>query len=257
MISKTTQLAVLCALLLPAAASAQIVDVQSRFSGKAKPGLHGSLEGAVDWRTGNTEYFVVRGTASATWLTGRHLVLALALAERSTALGEVTLSHAFEHLRYRFRWTGLLRPEAFVQHEIDYFRRLQLRVLVGAGMRFSIFDDEDRALAFGVAVMMEHERLRRDGLPDAGDSYTDPRLSTYAMGRATIWENVDLVETVYAQPRLDRPSDLKLLNETGLSLKVNDHLAAKVAFNLTWDTAPPDGVKPLDTQVKTSLMLSW
>ena len=257
MISHARWLAFACALTMPGAAVAQIVDVQSRFSIEPKPGLHGALQGSADWRTGNTEYLSVRGTGSVSWRFDRHLMLALVLAEHGVSNGQVTLAHLFEHLRYRFHWTALLRPEAFGQHEIDYFRRLQLRALLGAGLRLVAFEGKDRLLAFGAALMLEREVLRNDGLPDAGQATSDVRVSSYALLRVGLMENVNLVETVYVQPRVDRPSDLKLLEETTLQLKVNALLAVNVAFNLDWDTAPPATVKPLDTQVVSSLVLSF
>ena len=72
---------VLCA-AAPTAASAQIVNVLTRFPGERKPGLHGSVQLAVDWRTGNTEYLDLQGALSGEWLIGRHLILGLAQGER-------------------------------------------------------------------------------------------------------------------------------------------------------------------------------
>lgn len=74
------------------------------------------------------------------------------------------------------------------------------------------------------------------------DRYTDPRVSSYL-----------LVETVYFQPRVTRPSDLRVLNETLFAVTPNPRVTVGIGFNLTYDSAPPATVPPLDTQLRTTV----
>jgi hypothetical protein len=243
----------LFSLLLAAAAQAQIVNVQSRFADAPEPGFHGALEGAVDWRTGSQDYLTVRGGLTLQGSVGDHLVLLLAQGEHGVAGGERTLARTLEHLRYRYRLTALVSAEAFIQHELNLFRRLQLRALVGAGPRLHLLDHSVFGAVMGLALMAEHERLRTDEHPDAGARVTDLRLSSYLLGRFRLMENVSLVETVYFQPRLDAFRDLRILNETALVLRANPRVSVTLAFLLSLDRAPPAGVSRLDTQLRTSL----
>ena len=81
------------------------------------------------------------------------------------------------------------------------------------------------------------------------------RVSSYGLVRVKLIENVSLLETVYAQPRVARPSDIRLLNETALAVTPNAHLTLSLSFTLTYDAAPPATVSPLDTQLRTTLGL--
>ena len=248
-------LALVLVLLVSGPAAAQIVNVQALFEEKADPGPSGAIELSGDWRTGSTALFSIRGALVGQWRAEPHTWLAVVRGEYTFANGERIVSRVLEHLRYRYRFSEWLAGESFLQHEYDEFRRLQARGLFGAGPRFSVYRTEDLGLVLGVAAMLEYEQLRHDGEPDAGARWMDLRVSSYALARVKLMENVSLVETVYAQPRVARPADIRLLNETALVVTPNAHLSLSVGFTLTYDAEPPATVSPLDTQVRTTLGL--
>jgi len=243
----------LLAWLHAASAAAQIVNVQAMFDEKAPPGPSAAVDLGTDWRTGSTNLFTVRGALLGQWRTETHTWLGAIRGEYAFASGERIVSKVMEHLRYRYRFTERFSGETFLQHEYDEFRRLQFRALLGAGPRLTLLSEDDAALVLGVAVMLDHERLRRDGEADAGMRITDPRLSSYLLARVKLMENIHLVETVYAQPRLTGPSDIRLLNDTTFQVTPNERVTVSLGFNLTFDSAPPATVSKLDTQLRTSV----
>jgi putative salt-induced outer membrane protein YdiY len=252
---RTGRWVLLFAWLYAASAAAQIVNVQALFGEKAPPGPSAAVDLGADWRTGSTSLFTVRGALLGQWRTETHTWLAAIRGEYAFASGERIVSKVLEHVRYRYRFTERLSGEAFAQHEYDEFRRLQFRALLGAGPRLTLLSHEDATLVFGVAVMLEHERLRKDGEVDAGNRATDPRLSSYLLARVKLMENIHLVETFYAQPRLTGPSDIRLLNDTIFEVTPNERVTVGIGFNLTFDSAPPATVSRLDTQLRTSVGL--
>lgn len=237
--------------------SAQIVNVQARFGDQPEPGLHGALEGALDWRTGSNDFLTVGGAFTLQWSVEDHLVLGLVQGEYGISNGEQTLGRSLEHLRYRYRFTDVVSLESFLQHEYTPFRRLALRALAGIGPRFHLVDGEVFGAVAGVAAMVEHERLGMDDLPDAGMRTTDLRLSSYLLGRLKVLEGLSVVETLYLQPKVTQPSDFRILNETALVAKANERVALSVSLIVHFDRAPPAGVAPLDTQVRSTLGVSF
>jgi putative salt-induced outer membrane protein YdiY len=105
--------------------------------------------------------------------------------------------------------------------------------------------------------MVEREQLRQDDHPDAGQRTTELRFSSYAVAQVALMENLTLAQTVYVQPRADDFSDLRVLNETSLTAKANERVGLTVGFILFLDRAPPAGVSPLDTQLRTALAVSF
>jgi hypothetical protein len=244
----------LLALLAPREAAAQIVNVQALFDEATSPlGASGGAELSLDWRTGSTDLLVVRGLMLGQWRTEKHTLLGVARGEYGYAQDDLIVSKVLEHVRYRYRFVDWLQGETFVQHELDAFRRLRLRALVGAGPRFTLWSTEEGSLVLGVAAMLEYEQLRHDELPDAGARTVDPRLSSYALGRVRLLENLSLVETLYVQPRLTRFSDVRVLNDTSLVVDVNKRLTFSTGLVLTYDAAPPATVSRFDTQLRSGL----
>jgi hypothetical protein len=244
---------VLAVLLHASGAAAQIVNVQALFDEKAEMGPAAAIELGGDWRTGSTQLFSVRGSLVGQVRSERNVWLGVIRGEYSFASGERIVSQVLEHLRYRRKLTDRVSAEVFAQHEYNEFRRLQLRALLGAGPRIVLFVNDTAGLTFGAALMLEHERNRKDGEVDAGARYTDPRLSSYLLARVKLMENINLVETVYFQPRVTRPSDLRVLNETLFAVTPNPRVTVGIGFNLTYDSAPPATVPPLDTQLRTTV----
>ncbi len=247
-------LGLLLVLLGSREASAQIVNVQALFDEATSPlGVSGGAEVSLDWRTGSTSLLVVRGLVLGQWRSEKHTVQGVVRGEYGYAQDDLIVGKVLEHVRYRYRFTDWMRAEIFAQHELDAFRRLRLRALVGAGPRFTLWRAEQGSLLFGVAAMGEYEQLRNDALPDAGTETLDPRLSSYALGRMKLLENLSLVETLYVQPRLTRFSDVRVLNETALVVDVNEHFSFSTGLVLTYDSAPPATVPRFDTQLRSAL----
>jgi hypothetical protein len=248
-------LLLLCALAAPAA-HAQIVNIQALFSEEARLGPSAGAELSADWRTGANDLFTVRGSVLGQYRTERRALLGVLRGEYGKSNGERILARTLEHLRFREQHTLRLATEAFAQHEYDAFRRLQARALVGAGPRVHLFSSERLRVTSGLALMLEHERLARDAQVDAGQRTTDLRFSTYVLGRLALGENVSLVETLYAQPRVDAPEDLRLLNETSLVVKANAYVSLGVSLTAIYDSRPPASIPRSDTQLRTTLGLT-
>jgi putative salt-induced outer membrane protein YdiY len=83
------------------------------------------------------------------------------------------------------------------------------------------------------------------------------RWNNYA---AVVWKmesRTRLIGTVYVQPRFDRPSDVRVLTETGLSLDVTKRLSVKLTLNFRHDSDPPTGVKASDLEVRNALSVRF
>jgi hypothetical protein len=249
---------ILVAALLSAASSAraQIFNVQPLLEKQAAPGFSGAVEGALDWRTGNTTLTLLSGSAHGQWQRDPHLVFITVHGELGISLGAEVVSKDLEHARYRLRLSRLFAAEAFVQHDADAFRRLAVRAIGGAGLRLRLVDGRHVTLAVAAAYMLEYEKLAAGMFPDSGASTLDHRLSTYAVVAVRArW--LMLAHTVYAQPRFDDFADVRMLGDSSLSLTVSKHLLVRFSVTLTLDTRPPAGVVPVDTDVKSTLAATF
>ena len=254
-----TALFVAASALRAVPAAAQIVNVQPLIASqeRAVDGLTFVAEGSADVRSGNTRLVSLSANGLFEARRGRHLIFVLARGDFAERAGDPFVSKDLEHLRYRITLTGPLEAETFVQHDRDAFRRLSLRVLGGAGPRLHLRPFGGFEVAVGAAVMVEHERLGGGEEADAGAESDDFRLSTYLFLSTNVGPRLRLGNTTYVQPRLDRFTDVRVLNELSLIAKATDHFALKLTFTSGYDSAPPEGVIPLDTTLKGAVQVNF
>jgi hypothetical protein len=241
-----------------AAAHAQIVNVQGAL---ARPpennATTGQLELKGSWREGNNPIFDVGGGGSVVVRRGRVIGLVLARGEYGTSRGVVLTKKTFEHARLRVEFDGPWCREVFAQHEYDQFRRLSLRAVTGTGPAVQLVETKPIGVLAGAAYLYEYEELdTRPGTIDAGERLTAHRASVYVTGHENAGGGVAVVETVYAQPRLNRSRDVRVLGELAVQSKLSSRLALKNSFTIAYDHTPPDGVERLDTSLEVSVQLT-
>lgn len=240
-------------------ARAQIVNVQGALA-KApdKDALTGQVELKVNWREGNNPLLDIGGAGTILMRRGSVLGLVLARGEYGTSQGLTLAKKSFEHIRTRIEIDCRWRWEAFVQHEYDQFRRLSLRALAGTGPAFQIVDTKPIVALAGAAYIFEYERLdNRPGTVDAGERTTAHRASIYVTGHENLGAGVEVVETIYAQPRLNEPGDVRMLGELAVVSKLTSWIALKDSMTVAYDRTPPDGIKRYDTQLEISVLATF
>ena len=258
--SRAALLVLLFATLGSGPAHAQIVNVQSALATEARAGLSGSVTASADWRTGSSDLLLLGLAPIARFRADDHLIVLILRGEYGRS-GELDIvKKAFEHLRYRFRFHPRVLAEVFEQAEYDQFRLLELRALVGAGPKFDLLARKRLSLALGVAYLFEYERPSAAALET--DSERFHRASSYLMGRFELDDRVQIVETLYAQPCLTDPGDIKLLNESQLVVHLGRAMSLTTSVALAFDSAPlhqADGtaLDRLDTTTKTSITVSF
>jgi len=252
---------VVSGLLAAPSAHAQIVNVQSAMSSKTKPGFSFAVTGSVKWFTGNADILFISVSPITTFKAGKHLLLGFGNVSFARSGGADIIFRTHEHLRYRYKANSWLTPEAFVQHAFDKFKRLNIRTLVGAGPSIRVIDRKQLSLAWGVAYMFEYEKLSTTndemGVPlsDSGEIHKDHRGSSYLMGSFNLDDRVALVETLFVQPRLTDPSDVRLLSDSTINVSLTKRVTLSNSFIIAYDRNPPVTVRRLDTRLLSSLTL--
>lgn len=245
-------------LALAGTAAAQIVNVQGALATPPEhDGVTGKVELKVDWRTGNNPLLDIGGGASLLGKRGDLLALAVVRGGYGTSRGLTLTKRTFEHVRLRYAVDCRWRWEAFAQHEYDAFRRLTIRGLAGTGPAFQVLASTPATVLLGASYMFELEQLdQREGTSDAGERSVYHRASFYATGTHKLGDSASITETVYVQPRLRHPSDVRVFAELALTSKLSKRLALSDALVFAYDRTPPDEIERLDSQLVVSLIVT-
>ena len=234
-------------LLLSAMPGSAQVNIEA-YRGKA--GVAGSARFSVSSDIGNVDVVRSDGAGSLTLDNETGALLLVVRGAAGFLGGKRYANSGVLHLRYTWKVSTLIHPEAFVQGDYDRSRRLDGRSLTGVGGRWNLLNGERRVLAVGSAVMWERERL--DVLPgDPHDNRTSTaRLSTYVNLHAATQRGVSLSSTAYYQPAMADLADARLLGTIEMSTPIVGPLRQTTTIDFRIDRDPPKGVK--DTDVKLS-----
>lgn len=243
---------VLCSLLflLPTALVQAQVNTEVMRVGKPEPGFSGLVGANFNVQDGTVDFLEVSGNGQLNYNQGLHSLLLSSTAGYGKTEGDAFARKAFGHMRWTAMWLPRLGSEVFTQVEYDRFLRQRLRWLVGAGPRVQVIRDETFEAFWGIAYMIEREVLNIPASDPHPEHGTYHRATTYVSLKWVPTKAMSLVQTIYVQPRIDRFSDVRMLEQADLRVAVWSLLSLKTSITVRYDGRPPRGVD------KTNLSLT-
>ena len=238
-------------LVVASAAHAQINTERMRRSVDDE-GVYLSVDASAAYATGNTEYLRLGLGGRTDMRFGEDLAFIVGRFDLSRADEATFLDRSFLHARYNHALVPRVYLETFAQIERNRQQRLVSRTLFGLGARYELVSQDSLGLAVGVTPMFEHEELDEELGEDQSGVV---RVSSYASARWTLNATTAISTTTYVQPRVDATSDLRVLNQTALSVGLTRWVRLRVQTNLRYDSRPPDGVERTDFSIENGLVL--
>lgn len=146
---------------------------------------------------------------------------------------------AFAHLRFNLQIKEPIEWEAFVQTQYNKLLLIELRSLIGSGLRFRLLKDQSQknVAYLGLAYLFEYNQF----LEGFGDSDLH-RLSTYVSFSLHPWEGVKLVNTTYYQPAFNDFNNYRLATEWRLDTPLGKKLTFFTDLTFKADYSLPTGV---------------
>jgi Protein of unknown function, DUF481 len=239
---------------VPAAAQ---VNIEAMRRDTLPPGFSTTIGADFAARTGNVDLVQLGIVGRADFIARRTTVFLVGNTNIGLLDSTRFLSAGLLHLRQSYAVRPWLRPESFAQINYDHSRLLRVRGLVGAGVRVRLANSAHARVWAATGVMFEHERL------DLPDSAVHParvsvlRSSSYAALRLRAASNLVIASTTYVQPRVDRPEDVRVLENFALSVLVSRAFTIALSFDLRYDSRPPDGIESLDTALQSGIRVTF
>jgi len=243
---------ILCFGLLSVPLVAQIVNVEGKRNQLDQEGWHGTVDLNFDL-TQNTKTVLTLGArTNVQFLKGRHRVLLLADADRDAANGTNLVDRGYNHLRYNFEFGQKRRLafEAFNQVQYNSVQLIQYRHLIGAGLRFSLYQTDSLKLWMGSLPMFEYEELTTDIVE------RNVRQSSYLFFFFAR-KKFEFQTINYYQPNLADFSDFRLTTGTTIELGILRWLRYVSTLDLTYDSKPPVEVPNVVFTLKNGIKLEF
>jgi hypothetical protein len=220
-------------------------------------GFTGSIGSNFIIRAGNRELYILGTTLRLDYQSGKHETFAIGNGRFLQQSRDVILNSGFFHGRYNFRVRTWLSLEFFGQAEFDETRFLNERYLGGSGLRFRLFRNDQSSFYLGTTPMYEYEALSPKKVPGIDPNTTTYRWSNYIVARIEIDDRLSLVNTVYFQPQIDAPDDIRILDEGVFNVQITRFLALSISLSLRYDSRPPPGLETYDIELRNGLTVSF
>ncbi len=211
------------------------------------------IRGALSAYQGNSSGIAIAVGGLVGWSSARDLVYLTASGDYSHLNHTTSVAKAFAHVRYARKLWKWVHAEAFVQWEIDRFRRITSRELLGSGPRLRLADGDSLSLYHGSSYMLELTQ-RRD---DAGRNVVAHRWNNYLTLTYHPHERVALSETLYFQPRFDDFGDYFLLSIFAAHFRVTERFSSGIDLRVRRESRASFGVQSTDTELVNSLAFTF
>jgi len=246
------------ALLLLSSSAFAIVNVEQAIIGKPAEGIHTSVDLLANGASGNTEKSATKADMLSIWQHGQQTEFLQLQYAYGKSRGQVDADRAFAHLRHRTDINPVWGVEAFVQVGRDPFARLKKRTLLGGGVRWVLFEEENKSAGYlGFGAFHEEEVLNEA----LGTS--DPlqeslwRANTYLVLKHQFSEQVRVYSTTYYQPAMSDTADYRVLEQASMLVKLAEKLDLKLSLDIAFDSKPPETVEKKDVVYSTGLEYSF
>jgi len=244
--------------LLPRAASAQTILNTERFQLNQVDGPHLTANLSFTGRRGNSEIFVADASGIAGILRGNHWTRLIFGGTYLSDGNRSLLDARFTQLRYSWSVRPRVQTFHFVQAQQNESLRLRSRWLVGSGAQADVLRGERSSLTLGTGAMLEFERLDPDAVAPGEPADRDAvRMANLGVLRHETESGVRILNIFYVQPRFDDFSDVRVLNDLGVTVPLNDQVRFTVSGEWRRDTRPPGELERDDLTLRMGISLDF
>lgn len=233
-----------------------IVNVEDLHTGSPKEGFSGNVLLSMAKYSGNVEKQDYSLGSRLQWhqnASTNYLILSGDYGEVETVKNT---EKTFIHARHIQQFRPTIAAEAYIQQETNKFSRIDYRRLLGAGMRFTLFEEDNTGNAYlGLGAFYSTQKISSGEV----DSGTDDqrRASSYLLLKYQATDNTVLASTTYYQPVLGDAGDFRALQEAAMRVRLSTRLSLVLSANIRYDSRPPVGVDKQDSTYKTALSVEF
>jgi len=214
-----------------------------------------SYKAAVDiaGKSGNSEEFSSRVLFGATLASADDELKFYASIDKSSKEGDNTSDEMVFGSEYKSYFSETIGWYVRGEVERDSFEDLELRTILGGGLNYRIFKQEEHALELRSGVAYRHESF------NGGSTESSPTLD---FGLEHYWKFIswaEMTNKLTYQPFIDDFNDYLLTHDSGIDIPLGlaDYWNIRFGLRNDFKSLPVEGREELDTSYYSRLQLKW
>ena len=239
--------------LINMSAFTQIVNIENKRLTGNKQGFNGSAELNFNFTMNSKQLLQIGDKIQLGYIKKKHQFLVVTDHSFVKSEGDDFVNRGFQHLRYNyvFKDSGKVSVEAFQQGQFNKIQKINLRFLIGTGMRLNLIDQKNYQLNVGTGLMGEYEELIDVGISK------DILSTSYLSFDGQFNESIGLNTISYFQPKIIDYGNYRFSNETSVRFMVNKYLTFKLVYSLTHDSRDIFEVRKTNYIIKNTLQIKF
>ena len=236
----------------PSSNDPQLVRAEAERDGLKRQWAY---KAAVDvaGKSGNSEEFSSRALFDATLASDDDALKFYASLDKSSKEGEDTSDEMIFGSEYKSYFSETVGWYVRGEVERDDFEDLELRTILGGGLNYRVFKQEDHALELRSGLGYRHESF------NDGSTESSPTLD---FGLEHYWKFIswgEMTNKLTYQPSIDDFNDYLLTHDSGIDipLGLSDYWNIRFGLRNDYKSLPVDDRESLDTSYYSRLQLKW
>ncbi len=242
-------------LISSTALKAQLLNVESVRSDADSTGWYGQLNFNLSLSQYNDRVLQFTNKANLTYLSEKHTYLFLNNLKLVNLDGASVISSGYSHLRSSFNRENRISPELFFQYQYNNNLGLQNRFLGGAGIRYTLFDEENWTGSFTTGLMAEYEQWKKSGEPAIDNQYIKSTSNLSLRGKLNPQTTFLLIG--YYQTRPDQFLQARSILETQLQVKITKRISMSMQFSAAYDADPVIDIPSWTYELSNGLVIRF
>ena len=232
---------------------AQIVNIENLRLATKQEGFTGSIDLSLNFTMNTVQLLQIGDRMRIGYNKKRHHILLLTDHSFISTKDVSIVNLGFEHVRYNysFKDSANIMLEVFEQAQFNKIQKINLRFLLGTGLRFHILDQKNYQLNFGTGLMAEYEELIDYGIS------RDVLSNNYFSFDGQFTEHIGMNNITYFQPKLIDFGNYRLSNETQIRFMINKHLTYRIVYSLTHESRDIEGVRKTNYTFRNALSFTF
>ena len=232
---------------------AQVVNIEKKRISEDNNGFSGQIDLSVGFTKTESELLQGKNNIRLQYKHNKHKILLFNYISLIKVDDKKLINDGFQHIRYNYKLEDQpLTLEVFTQHQYNTVKALKRRFLAGAGPRIHVVDNDTVSFHFAPLVMYENETLTDDS------TFTEAiRLSLYLAFNWHVTSTLSFNHITYYQPQINDFDDYRISSESNFKFLITEKLAFKLAFNYTFDSRPPVGIKQTFYSITNAISYSF
>jgi hypothetical protein len=240
----------------PRATAQTIVNVERLQPGDAR-GWHGSIGGSFKVTGGNEDVLDIKTGFSVGHRWDAHWLRLFTGVDYRSREGTRTTDNRFAHLRYTYVLSESWQTFHFTQLQQNQALLLRERVLLGSGVRRTLYRSPRSSFDLGTGAMYERELLDAERIgPDDVVQARAWRMANMAVASRQFRDNLRFVGVAYLQPDLADLADYRALADASLLVGLGPMVDLTLRFEWRHDSRPPSTIGPTDYVFETGIVVS-